>query len=86
MTEQAKHTPWSVKMVDNKPTWCVITNNRGEIIATCVSHDCSFSVPILMASAPDLLEALEMMLADPDAVENVNFAKAMIAKAKGGVK
>ena len=31
----------------------------------------------------DLLEALEMMLADPNAVENVNFAKAMISKAKG---
>ena len=46
--------------------------------------DVDFANARLIAAAPDLLDALEMMLADPDAIENVNFAKAMIANAKGG--
>lgn len=46
-------------------------------------HPVSFANARLIAAAPDLLEALEMMLEDPNAVENVIFAKAMIAKAKG---
>ena len=86
MTKTA-HTPgpwkWNEYHDDLRPIWhCEMSQGCGYL--DWDDKDRIQANARLIAAAPDLLEALEMMLADPDAIENVNFAKAMIAKAKGG--
>ena len=65
------YTGWEIKAAN------------GHIIATVIENTCAKPNAILIAAAPDLLSALERLshpMADDD---DLDYARAIIAKAKG---
>jgi hypothetical protein len=88
----AKHTagPWSVgtrypdDIFSGEKMVCSVYNRYREDCKTPKSDNCEEAANArLIAAAPDLLEAVERLLAN-DGISNRDFARAAIARAKGG--
>ena len=82
----SKHTPgpWHVEEAigdaeTGETLWCTIENENDNSIAGF----CSVDHADLIAAAPKMLEALELIATYPEEVDTVDVAEKAIAKAKG---
>jgi hypothetical protein len=90
-----QHTPgqWKFSQETNDPEWFIVTTNHGVIVANVNANKTQEANARLIAAAPELLEALEGMVAYINSLEtipcisramqDVGKAKAAISKAKG---
>ena len=83
--KNTQHTPAPWK---HDPTWGIIKHGKSEI---CALHSGNLANANLIASAPDLLSALEEMMSvfqdheqyDEESAEVIQSSRAAIRKAKG---
>lgn len=81
-----KHTPGPWQQGEGTTLWVVLANDRTPICHLLLGTEAAEANARLIAAAPDMLEALEVMVHSfmyKDAPEAFNIARAAIAKAEG---